>query len=74
MTVDFQAYNLECNGPLLTEHLETEVVLLPLKLSNQVTTLLEGDALEVSLEARTAKVLLSAVSHDLHIGDVLAEE
>ena len=62
------------NGPLLTKHLEAEVILLPLKLSNQVATLLEGDALEVSLEARAAKVLLGAVRHDLHVGDVLIKE
>ena len=62
------------DGPLLTKHLEAEVILLPLKLSNQVATLLEGDALEVSLEARAAKVLLGAVGHDLHVRDILAKE
>ena len=58
----------------MTEHLETEVILLPLQLSNQIATLLEGDALEVSLKARTPKILLSVVRHVLHVGDVLAKE
>ena len=49
-------------------------ILLPLKLSNQIATLLERDALEVSLEARAAKVLLGAVGHDLHVRDILAKE